>query len=348
MAATMMECFSLVPRAKVMAVASGDAQRTRAFAQRFGIPIACNIVDELLARADLDAVYIVNATRDHAATAISALAAGKAVLCEKPFAISAAQGLQVAAAAASSQRLFVEAQWTPMLPAYRALRRIADTRALGTPQYLHSEFGQSLDEASHSRLFQGEGAGVLLDFAVYPIVLALQLLGPVAAVRAGLRHNAAGTDVQAVLQLVHHAGGQSQLAASLIADLSNTSALSCSHGLVQLDSPVVGTESLRIRQTAPRQGHRPAPALPLRASMIGRLRQVPWVRRARSWFQQRGQHAYQYGANRYLPQLQHFIALLDAGAQESDLMPLETSLDVLRVIDRARADSYPLDLPASQ
>jgi predicted dehydrogenase len=337
MAATMMECLALEPRVEVAAVASADAARARDFAARFGIPAAHGGIDDLLARTDIDAVYIATATRDHAAHSIAALAAGKAVLCEKPFATSADEGRLVVEAAQRSGRLFMEAQWTPALPAYRELLRLVRERSVGEPVLLRSEFGFALDPASHPRLFEGAGAGVLLDFGVYPIVLALQAMGPVTAVRAALRRNASGVDVHASLQLEHAGGGHSQLAASLVATLPNRTSLGCTRGTVELDSPVMGAESLGVRATSPM--HAPgfsAASGGARQRVVAALRRQRWLRRLRSKSAGRGASEQSFGANRYSPQLTHFIGLLDAGALDSDLMPHATSLDVLRIIDAAR------------
>ncbi len=335
MSATMMACMALDARVAVRAVASADAARARAFAARFGVPDSHGSLAELLARTDIDAVYIATSTRDHAAHAIAALAAGKAVLCEKPFATSAEQGLRVLGAAAQHRRLFMEAQWTTALPAYRELLRIAARRTLGAPLQLHSEFGIALDPASHRRLFEGEGAGVLLDFAVYPIVLALQALGPVRSVHAAIERNAAGVDVHASLQLVHAGGGQSQLAASLVATLPNRTSLSCTHGNVQLDSPVMGAERLHCRATTPIQTPAHATGGAGQRAMAA-LRRQRWARRLREALAGGGAGEHSFGADRYAPQLSHFVGLLDAGALASELMPPGTSLDVLRVVDAAR------------
>ena len=335
MSATMMECLALDPRVAVVAVASADPERARAFAARFGIAHAHGDLGELLARADVDAVYIATSTRDHAAHAIAALAAGKAVLCEKPFAIDAGEGLRVVQAAEQHRRLFMEAQWTPALPAYRELLRLARERTLGEPVLLHSEFGVALDPASHRRLFEGEGAGVLLDFGVYPIVLALQALGPVRSVRAAIRRNAAGVDVHASLQLVHADGGHSQLAASLVATLPNRTSLACTHGNVQLDSPVMGAERLHVRASAPAHAQTGAGG-GAKQRVVAALRRQRWLRKLRAALAGRGASDHPFGANRYAPQLAHFVALLDAGALASDLMPHATSLEVLRIVDAAR------------
>ncbi len=335
MSATMMACLAREPRVAVNAVASADAARAQAFAARWGIAAHGDLA-QLLARDDVDAVYIASSTRDHAAHAIAALAAGKAVLCEKPFATSAAQGLRVVQAAAQHGRLFMEAQWTTALPAYRELLRLARERALGEPVQLHSEFGIALDPASHRRLFEGEGAGVLLDFGVYPIVLALQAMGPVHDLRAAIVRNAAGVDVHASLQLQHADGGHSQLVASLVATLPNRTTLSATRGNVQLDSPVMGAERLQIRATSPGVAAS-ADQGGTKQRVVAALRQQRWLRRLRA--ARAGGHAseHSFDANRYAPLVAHFVALLDAGAQSSDLMPHATSLEVLRIVDAARA-----------
>lgn len=336
MSATMMACLAREPRAAVAAVASADAGRAQAFAARWGIA-AHGSLDQLLARDDVDAIYIASSTRDHAVHAIAALAAGKAVLCEKPFATSAAQGLRVVQAAARHGRLFMEAQWTTALPVYRELLRLVRERVLGEPVQLHSEFGIALDPASHRRLFEGEGAGVLLDFGVYPIVLALQAMGPVRDLRAAIVRNAAGVDVHASLQLEHAGGGQSQLVASLVATLANRTTLSAARGLVQLESPVMGAERLQIRETSPSVAATVADDGGAKRRIVAALRRQRWLRKLRAALAGGRASEHSFGADRYAPLVAHFVSLLDAGALASDLMPHATSLEVLRIVDAAGA-----------
>ena len=59
---------------------------------------------ELIARDDLDAVAIAAPPAGHHPLTLAALAAGKHVLCEKPFALDAAQGAEMLEAANSSGR----------------------------------------------------------------------------------------------------------------------------------------------------------------------------------------------------------------------------------------------------
>lgn len=65
-----------------------DATRAKDFCDKNGIPLAFSNVEEMLAKAPIDAVSIVTPDRFHAALSIQCLQAGKHVLCEKPLALN--------------------------------------------------------------------------------------------------------------------------------------------------------------------------------------------------------------------------------------------------------------------
>ncbi len=83
----------------IAAVASRDRGRAEAFASAHDVPRAYGSYPELLADAELDAVYIATPHRQHAEWTLAALAAGKHVLCEKPLTINAAEAERVISAA---------------------------------------------------------------------------------------------------------------------------------------------------------------------------------------------------------------------------------------------------------
>src|SRR5689334_5164326 len=87
MARSMVSTITNHPIAKLAGVASHSIERARQFAQDFGIETATSEI-ELLDNKAIDAVYIANDSVRHAGSTIAALRAGKAVLCEKPFAVS--------------------------------------------------------------------------------------------------------------------------------------------------------------------------------------------------------------------------------------------------------------------
>src|SRR5690606_19439557 len=71
------------------AIASRDAGKARALADRFGAPHAFGSYEEMLASDAIDGVYIPLPTSQHVEWAIRAADAGKHVLVEKPLALKA-------------------------------------------------------------------------------------------------------------------------------------------------------------------------------------------------------------------------------------------------------------------
>jgi len=78
------------PHAEFVAVAGRDPDRAHRYAAELGVPHSFGSYDELLACEDVEAVYIPLPISMHVDWTIRALRAGKHVLCEKPFAVSAA------------------------------------------------------------------------------------------------------------------------------------------------------------------------------------------------------------------------------------------------------------------
>jgi hypothetical protein len=82
----------------VVACADVDMDRARARAEEFGIPTACS-VERLLADPAIQIVVNLTTPQAHAEVNLAAIAAGKHVYCEKPLAITRADGQRALAAA---------------------------------------------------------------------------------------------------------------------------------------------------------------------------------------------------------------------------------------------------------
>jgi predicted dehydrogenase len=93
----------------VAAVGARDISDAQAFAAKHGIARAHGSYEALIADPDLDAVYVVLPTSFHGRWTRAALAAGKHVLCEKPFTANAAEAREIAELAATSGRIVMEA-----------------------------------------------------------------------------------------------------------------------------------------------------------------------------------------------------------------------------------------------
>jgi predicted dehydrogenase len=156
------------------AVGSSSAERASAFAAEFGAE-ASGTYDDVLAREDVDAVYIGTVHTTHAELAIRALEAGKAVLCEKPASPEADDVERILAAAARTQRPFLEAFKTRFGPFAQALNTFAADGELGAPVWLEAAFGFAAGSRV-GRLFEPALAGgAILDVGCYPVALAVQI-----------------------------------------------------------------------------------------------------------------------------------------------------------------------------
>jgi predicted dehydrogenase len=188
------------------------------------------------------------------------------------------------------------------------------------------------------RFLSSRTGGVLLDRGVYLVALALDVFGSVESVEAKLEINSRGVDQQASLQLSHRGGEHSQLATSFTSLMSNTATLACTNGLIRLEEPLIGAERILTQHAAiPRDlPSDPAQMLGMKQKLARGLRERSVLRRLkRAMPNSRGEYL-SYGANPYLPQLRHFLELLGAGSRESDIVPLDLSLRIQHVIDRAR------------
>ncbi|MFD4958080.1 Gfo/Idh/MocA family protein [Microbacterium sp. NPDC058389] len=156
------------------AVGSSSAERAAAFAHAHGAD-AAGTYDEILARDDVDAVYVGTVHTTHADLAIRALEAGKAVLCEKPASPTIADVERMLEAAARMRRPFLEAFKTRFGPFAQTLRDLAARGELGALARFEGARGSAATTRT-GRLFDPELAGgAILDIGCYPLALAIDL-----------------------------------------------------------------------------------------------------------------------------------------------------------------------------
>ena len=149
---------------ELSAIAARDPARARQFASQYGFADHSASYEELIRRSDVDVVYVALPAALHAPWVRKALSAGKHVLCEKPFALSARDAEECVALARSSRRMLMEAHHACYHP---LLGRAAEwARLLGPLRSLSLRFDGPIPPGD-IRLDPGLGAGVLLDFSCY-------------------------------------------------------------------------------------------------------------------------------------------------------------------------------------
>jgi predicted dehydrogenase len=161
----------------VIAIAARNEARARAFAVEHGIPTAYGSYEALLADPRIDAVYIALPTALHARYSITALAAGKHVLCEKPFAANALEAEAMVAAAASSGKVLAEAFHYYYHPFADEMRTLGSTHLTSRPVHVTASFFVPVDRPDDFRRNFELGGGAFLDLGCYPIHWVRTLLG---------------------------------------------------------------------------------------------------------------------------------------------------------------------------
>ena len=104
------------PQAELVAVGSRRQESADSFGEAFGVAHRHASYELLAADAEVDAVYIGTPHPMHYEDAMLCLESGKAVLCEKPFAMNEQQAREMMAVAESRGLFLMEAMWTRFLP----------------------------------------------------------------------------------------------------------------------------------------------------------------------------------------------------------------------------------------
>lgn len=130
------------------------------------------------AAPDIDLVVIPTPNDTHAPLAAQALAAGKHVVVDKPFALSVAEAQQLLALAAANGRVLSVFQNRRWDADFLTLRRVLDSGAIGDPVHFESHFDRYRPQVPDRwRDRAGPGSGLWYDLGPHVVDQALQLFG---------------------------------------------------------------------------------------------------------------------------------------------------------------------------
>ncbi|WP_342236088.1 Gfo/Idh/MocA family protein [Inquilinus sp. OTU3971] len=288
------------PDTQMAAVWSRRASTADVLAQQFGAQ-SCASLDELLS-SDIDAVYIATLHDSHADYAIAGLAAGKPVLCEKPATVNAAQLERVLAVARDRQRLFMEAMKPPFYPLYRKLREHLADDPIGDIGFVRAGCSRADVPADHPTFSFEHMCGALLSIGIYEAFLAVDWLGAPLDVQTIGRLGSTGVDTFASLNC-RHERGIAQLFCGLDLHGRGDALLAAPRGHVTIHENWWNPARATIRY------------------VDGRVVELD--------------HPFEGGGLNY--ETAHFCNLLRSGALESPVMTHAKSLQMITMMDAARA-----------
>lgn len=327
------------PGHSCVAVASRRADNAAKFAKRFGA--SAETYDRAVARGDVDAVYIATPPSLHEPHALMAIAAGKPVLIEKPFALDAAAAGRIRDAARAADVFCMEAMWTRFLPLMDRLRPVLAQRRMGALRSFHGVFcNADIPDAGASLYDPARGGGALMHRGFYAVSLALDFLGPVRDVVARAHIGDTGVDEDVALILTHDSGAISTLNASLRTGGVNSASLRGTKGRLEISAPLFRPFEARLYPTTPRKagtGAAPGRAEGLKeGGLLQGLNQRLQPLKAR--LKPGGQRlTARFAGNGYGHEAQAVAQALQAGLKEEPRMTLDDSVAVMQILDQARA-----------
>jgi len=297
------EALPDVKGAKLVAIGSRRQKKADAFGDRYNIPHRHNSYEKLVADPDIDVVYVATPHPMHRPHALLGLKAGKNVLVEKPFTVNAGEASELIRTARRKKLFLMEAMWSRFLPSVLKARELVAGGAIGEVRMVMADFGFRAGVSRKSRLFAPELAGGgLMDVGVYAVSLAVWLLGEPEKIASLMEPTVTGVDGQAGI-VMRHAGGE----LSLLATAVRTNTLQ--------EASILGTDG-HIRLHAPWWAGAP---LTLAVGGKEKVVKVPVAEKG------------------FVYQCREVVKCVRAGKLESDIMPLDESLGVMKAVDAIRA-----------
>ena len=322
------EAVAREPAAQIVAITSAHRERAAAFAEEHGIPHARASLGEMLAahgpgsEAPIDVVYVGSPNSLHAEHAITALEAGFHVLVEKPFALTAGQARAMVDAAGRADRFLMEGWLSAFEPGVAQVRD-----ALGRMDRLHRVVLSKEQFSSRMEAYRAGslppafdpalGGGSLMDLGIYPVSLAIHLFGKPDRVTATGELLDCGVDVRGTVILSYDSGEHDGLEVVCLHSKTSPgteSTFAADHDVLSIDD-CQWPERIELR----------GPAADRSAGEDRQAHEDLSVERAA---QQPG-HQLAY-------ELAEVCRLVRAGARESDLHPLSSSVAAIAVLEEAR------------
>ena len=240
--------LQVIPDAELYAVGSRSLDKARSFATEHGATKAFGTYDELLQDPAIDAVYIATPHVFHFENTMMCLERGIPVLCEKPFGMNRKQVVTMIEKAREKETFLMEALWTRFLPSMRKAREIVESGKIGTVTGVKADFGfKGPEDPSHRLLNPGLGGGSVLDIGIYPIFLALLMLGKPDEIQVSSILGETGVDLDTGILFHYRRGAIAHLHSSIISLTTTEAFIYGTKGLIHLPRRWHETDQLDVR-----------------------------------------------------------------------------------------------------
>lgn len=294
--------------AHLLAVGSRTQESADAFGDRYGIPRRYASYEALAQDPDVDVIYVATPHPFHHDNTLLCLDHGKAVLCEKPFAMTARETIDMIESARAKGLFLMEAMWTRYLPVMVRVRELLREGVIGEPRLLTADFGFRAPFDPYHRLFAPElGGGALLDVGIYPVSFASMVMGTPESVYSVARLGETGVDEETAILFGYSNGAMAQLSAATRLNTPVEAVINGTEGRIKIHTHFFMGDTLTLA----------------RGGMIEPRSEETFT--------------YETNENGFVYQAREVMACLRAGALESAIMPLDETLSIMRTMDAIMA-----------
>jgi len=298
------EALTVVPNARLHAVASRSLEKATSFGQQYNAGKYYGNYEDITHDPDVDAIYIATPHNLHYQNTIMCLNQDIPVLCEKPFAINAKEASGMISLARSRNVFLMEAFWTRFFPDIKKVLELINDGVIGKIRIVKADFGFKAEFNPSSRLFDLDlGGGSLLDVGIYPLFLSLLLLGKPSSIKAISHIGRTGVDENCGIIFDYSNGEMANLFSSIVTDTIT-------------QAEIFGeTGSIRIHK----KWFMPSPVTLIKDG-------------------KEEKYDFDFKGNGYNYEIEEVVKCLEEGKTESNLMPLNFSLDLMELVDHVKKE----------
>ena len=291
-----------LPEIECYAVASRTPGKAEAFAKKFGFSKAYTNYIEMLSDPEVELVYITTPHSHHYEQMKLCLEHGKHVICEKAFTINAQQAREIRDLAAEKGLFVAEAIWTRYMPSRKIINDMIQSGIIGSVNTLTANL--SYNVAYKERIIFPELAGgALLDIGIYGLNFALMHFGDdIVRIESTVQKTVTGVDAMETITIFFRGGRMAVLTHSIYCRSDRKGIIHGEKGYIVVEN-INNPQSVSVYDD--------------NDNLLEHY-EVP---------QQISGYEYEF---------QEAVRCIREGKLEPDSMPLETSIQVMEIMDSLR------------
>ena len=231
------EALSNVEGAELYAVASRNEVTAKTFAQKYGASVYYGSYDALVNDALVDIIYVATPHAFHKDATLLCLNNKKPVLCEKPLAHKYDAVKAMIEASIANNVFMMEAMWTRFLPPIEKALAIINAGQIGEVVSVKADFGFTAPFDPKSRLYDmALGGGSLMDVGVYPLFLALTILGEPNKIQSAANLSETGADKDCTI-ILKYSNAEALVFSSIVFDTKREASIVGTKGTIIFNTP---------------------------------------------------------------------------------------------------------------